>query len=219
MSDLEIFNLCSKFDIDILEEASYVLWNVWKTVYDPTNSTLQACITALMEDSKLYEVLKRAHSEKKYDTIRSWSGILISSHRICSSFFQLASLKLSPRVEHTDTSFISEVDKILTEIRPAIARVVSGHLNLPSWVPKVENGMDAQTAKHFKSLHIPCLNGKPNVLLHDLGGFDSDPTLSARLSNIFMPNHHTFVSTWSLEVWVLYSCLTFQVPCQYFWFR
>ncbi|KAG6872270.1 hypothetical protein C0995_011369 [Termitomyces sp. Mi166 len=170
MSDLEIFNLCSKFDIEILEEASYVLWNVWKTVY-PKYSTLQACITALNEDSNLYDVLKRAHSEKKYDTIPS----------------------LPPRVELRDTSFVSQVNKLLTDIRPAIARLVVGDLNLPIWVPKVENGMDARTAKHLGSLNIPCLNGKPNVLLHDLGSFDSDPTLSARLTNIFMPNHHTFL--------------------------
>ncbi|KAG6899289.1 hypothetical protein C0993_011483, partial [Termitomyces sp. T159_Od127] len=74
MSDLEIFNLCSKFDIEILEEASYILWNVWKTVYNPSNPTLQACITALTEDSKLYEMLKRAHSEKKFLVNTSGSG-------------------------------------------------------------------------------------------------------------------------------------------------
>ncbi|KAG5731312.1 hypothetical protein E4T56_gene8114 [Termitomyces sp. T112] len=173
MSDLEIFHLCSKFDIEILEEASYVLWHVWKTV-SPRYSTLQACITALTEDSKLYEVLKRAHFEKKYDTIRSWTSP-------------------SPQVEHKDSSFVSKVNKLLTEIRPAIARLAAGNLNLPAWVPKVESCIDAEAATHLGSLHIPCLNGRPNVLLHDLGSFDNDPTLSARLSNIFMPNHHTFL--------------------------
>ncbi|KAF8069176.1 hypothetical protein FPV67DRAFT_1491352, partial [Lyophyllum atratum] len=50
MSDLEIHTLCSKFGIEVLEEASYVLWNVWQATY-PRYSTLQACIRALAEDS------------------------------------------------------------------------------------------------------------------------------------------------------------------------
>lgn len=71
MSDLDIQTLCSKFDIEILEEASYVLWNIWKAIH-PKYSTLQACISALTEDIDLYHTLKRAHGQRKYDMVRAW---------------------------------------------------------------------------------------------------------------------------------------------------
>ncbi|KAG5652567.1 hypothetical protein H0H81_004576 [Sphagnurus paluster] len=73
MSDLEIHTLCAKFDIEILEEASYILWNIWKAIH-PKYSTLQACISALTEDSSLYQVLKRAHHQRKFLVNTSGSG-------------------------------------------------------------------------------------------------------------------------------------------------
>ncbi|KAG6817695.1 hypothetical protein H0H93_007062 [Arthromyces matolae] len=173
MSDVEIFTTCSKFDVDILEEASYVLWNIWKTIY-PKYSSLPACLAALTEDASLYEVLKHAHVEKKYDIIRSWSAM--------------------PRVVFSkDATVIEQIQVLMREIRPAVCRLVSGSLNLETWAPSAENCLDDATATHLRNLHIPCLNGKPNVLLHDLGTFEGQPEFAARLANIFLPNHHTFL--------------------------
>ncbi|KAG6908568.1 hypothetical protein DXG01_004126 [Tephrocybe rancida] len=167
MSDLEIFSQCSKFDINILEEASFVLWKLWKSVY-PKYSSLEACIIALKEDSNLYQVLKCAHLHKKYDAVRSWAS-------------------MPPHVESQDAS---DVDGLLAEIRPAMIRLVMGKLGLPTWVPETGH---VHTTAHIRNLHIPYLNGKPNVLLHRLGSFEGDSTLAERLGNIFMPNHHTFL--------------------------
>lgn len=72
MSDAEVSNLGAKFNMEILEEASYVLWHVWRTLH-PKFSTLQACISALSEDTGLYRTLKLAHTHGKYDAVRSWS--------------------------------------------------------------------------------------------------------------------------------------------------
>ncbi|KAF5378063.1 hypothetical protein D9615_007518 [Tricholomella constricta] len=173
MSDLDIHKLCSKFDIEILEEASYVLWNVWKVVH-PKYSTLQACISALAEDSSLYQALKRAHCQRKYDVVREWAPSVPTS------------------TEPKDTPVQVQVDQLLTDIRPAICELVAGNLALPTWTPPT-TVMGDEMAAHIRALRIPCLNGKPNVLLHDLGTFESNPSLSARLQNIFMPNHHTFL--------------------------
>ncbi|KAG5643748.1 hypothetical protein DXG03_009682 [Asterophora parasitica] len=166
MTDLDIHKLCSKFDIEILEEASYVLWNVWKAVH-PKYSTLQACIGALAEDSGLYQALKNAHGLKKYDVVREWA------------------------VETKEMAVQGQVDQLLSEIRPAVSKLVTGELTLPTWTPSDMGNFEM--AAHLTSLRIPCLNGKPSVLLHDLGSFESDPSLSTRLNNIFTPNHHTFL--------------------------
>ncbi|KAF8059860.1 hypothetical protein FPV67DRAFT_340967 [Lyophyllum atratum] len=149
MSDLEIHTLCSKFDIEILEEASYVLWNIWKAIY-PRYSTLQACLSAPAEDSGLYQALKRAHGQKRYDAVREWSAGTPGT--------------VAPR----DTSVHSQVKQLLTELRPALTRLVAGELVLRTWTPNASI-MGTEMAAFVRALRIPCLNGKPNVLLHDLG--------------------------------------------------
>jgi len=73
MSDLEIHEVCSKFDINIREEASLVLWNIWKAIH-PKYSTLQACLKALSDDNNLYDTLKRARGQRKYDIVRDWGA-------------------------------------------------------------------------------------------------------------------------------------------------
>lgn len=73
LDDNEITKRVAKFDISILEEASYILWHIWKERYRGYE-TLQACITALSVNDSLYESLKRAHACRKYDAIRNWSA-------------------------------------------------------------------------------------------------------------------------------------------------
>jgi hypothetical protein len=73
MSDTEIRDYGSKFDINILEEASYVLWYIWRAIH-PRYSTLPACIGALASDAKLYKALKSAHGYGKYDLVRYWGA-------------------------------------------------------------------------------------------------------------------------------------------------
>lgn len=89
MSDLEIHTVCSKFDINIREEASLVLWNIWKAIH-PKYSTLQACVKVLSDDNNLYDTLKRAHGQKKYDTVRDW-GASTCSLTLFSNLQQFAS--------------------------------------------------------------------------------------------------------------------------------
>ena len=68
----EIHNQSSKFDIDIPEEASYVLWYIWREKY-ARYATLASCIEALAGDGELYEALKTARRRRRYDVIRNWS--------------------------------------------------------------------------------------------------------------------------------------------------
>ena len=68
----EVHNQSSKFDIDILEEASYVLWYIWREKY-ARYATLASCIEALAGDGELYEALKTARRRRRYDVIRNWS--------------------------------------------------------------------------------------------------------------------------------------------------
>lgn len=71
LTDHQIYELRSKFNIEVREEASYLLWYIWKAKY-AYYSSLPACIEALSEDDELYAALKAAHSRGKYDSIRNW---------------------------------------------------------------------------------------------------------------------------------------------------
>lgn len=190
-SDLNIHSLGSKFDIEILEEASYILWYIWRTLY-PRYSTLQTCIDALSNDAKLYKALKHAHKQRAYDVVRNWGKLfsvtaaLNSPHKILD---RLPGLSI-----HKDSIVLSEINEFLNQLQPAMMKLVLGEICLPLWSPQPGVMSDA-TSEHISKLRIPFLKGKPNVLLHDLGSFKDDPTLAARINNIFMPNNHTQVTS------------------------
>lgn len=85
-------------------------------------------------------------------------------------------------VEAGVNTFIVEIDSNLTKL-------VVGDISMPVWLPN--DYCDPTFLSHLERLRIPCLKGKPNLLLHDLGSFQDDPVLQKRLQNIFMPNNHT----------------------------
>ena len=91
---------------------------------------------------------------------------------------------------NTDESIEREVKKLIGEVEPAMQRLVRGELNLPTWTPSDEE-FSPEALQHIEKLNIPCVKGKPNLLLHDLGSFKLDEKLGRRLANIFMPYNHT----------------------------
>lgn len=104
---------------------------------------------------------------------------------------------------------LSEINEFLNQLQPTMMKLVLGEICLPLWSPQPGIMFDA-TSAHIRKLRIPFLKGKPNVLLHDLGSFKDDPTLAARINNIFMPNNHTQVTSQvSLRALRLMSALVF----------
>ncbi|KAF9482872.1 hypothetical protein BDN70DRAFT_379948 [Pholiota conissans] len=170
--DEKVQRLGSKFDIEIVEEASYILWYVCRDT-NPLYSKLQDCITALSSDDELYRALKIAHGEGNYREIRAW--------------------KKSAEIDHhsQDATLDAVIDKILEEIKPIMTKLVSGDIVFPTWAPP-EGSLAPEVIQHLARLKIPSLKGKPNLLLHGLGSFSRDEELEKRLKNIFMANNHTF---------------------------
>ncbi|KAF5335766.1 hypothetical protein D9611_009667 [Ephemerocybe angulata] len=172
MSDDELGKRVAKFDVNILEEASYILWYIWKERYTGFE-TLQACISALSANLELYRCLKSAHRCRSYDVIRNWNS--------------------SPEPSIVgDAAIDGGVKAFLAEIRPALTRLVAGEQSFAAWSPEGRNFSD-EVVQHLASLQIPSIKGKPNLLLHDLGSFSTDDRLRKRLDNIFMPSNHTFL--------------------------
>ena len=86
LTDRDIHQLVSRFNVDVQEEASVVLHYIWKD--NPTkSSTLSGCISALTEDEELYRVLKVAHARGKYDVVRKWESSTHSSPFILHNNF------------------------------------------------------------------------------------------------------------------------------------
>lgn len=92
--DRELHALSSRFNIDVLEEASYILWSIWKFIF-PRYSSLPACIDALKESDELYSELKASHKRRRYDNIRNWCTYpLVASRRLVSAFSVYGSLPM-----------------------------------------------------------------------------------------------------------------------------
>lgn len=185
ITDCEIHDLCSKFDAEVREEASYVLWCIWKET-----STLQECIGALVDDEELFTALKLAHPRGEYDTIRNWHRAFTNKVFDCEKELNFSTEKPLKSSLNKDASIEAEIHTLLSELQPTMKKLVDGEITLPIWTPSF---VDSAVASHLTSLKIPCLKGKPNLLLHDLGSFKKDPVLEKRLNNVFMPNNHTFV--------------------------
>jgi len=91
-----------------------------------------------------------------------------------------------------DDATLNDVHAFLEKLKPTMKRLIDGDIVFPVWTPSSESqSLDPKIATHLASLRIPCLKGKPNLLLHELGTFRSDVVLEKRLNNIFMPNNHT----------------------------
>ena len=78
-----------------------------------------------------------------------------------------------------DLRMEKSIEDVLLEVRPKMKRLVMGDVVLPTWSPP-EDFVDVGTTSHLASLKIPCLKGKPNLLLHDLGSFALDVKLERR---------------------------------------
>lgn len=94
-TDLEIYATGSRFDVEVLEEASYILWYVWRKRHS-RYSTLHACIDALVEDPGLYGALKKAHGLRDYGVIRHWGKCRALSDEL---FLKLASRPPSRNID------------------------------------------------------------------------------------------------------------------------
>ncbi|KAH6879719.1 hypothetical protein BKA70DRAFT_1207313 [Coprinopsis sp. MPI-PUGE-AT-0042] len=169
-TDREISRSCAKFDPADREEAAYILWHLWKD----KSVAYEACISALNEDEDLYQALKEAHEARKYKSIVNWG--------------ETPSAPLAPDV------IVKELlCEFIDELRPSMTKLVRGEIVLEFWQPPSDDDQDPDVVEHLTSLEIPCLKGKPNILLHDLGTFQEDEVLLRRLQNIFMANNHTFL--------------------------
>lgn len=101
----------------------------------------------------------------------------------------------APRPELGDLPH--QIEQLSKQILPRIEAVISGGLStLDYWAPGGGSEIAGPRVKpsmreHIKSLRVPLLHGKPNVLLHDLGNPRCDPVLNSRINEIFMEGHHT----------------------------
>ncbi|KAF6752402.1 hypothetical protein DFP72DRAFT_904796, partial [Ephemerocybe angulata] len=164
--DDELGKRVAKFDVNILEEASYILWYIWKERYTGFE-TLQACIGALSANLELYRCLKNAHRCRSYEVIRNWNS--------------------SPEPSIVgDAAIDGGVKAFLAEIRPALTRLVAGEQSFAAWSPEGRNFSD-EVVQHLEGSRI--------CFLHDLGSFSTDDRLRKRLDNIFMPSNHTCVDS------------------------
>ncbi|KAG6872713.1 hypothetical protein C0995_007280 [Termitomyces sp. Mi166 len=84
----------------------------------------------------------------------------------------------------------NEVPSMLDEISSNFQNLVNGRVNFPYWTMKPTTLPDVATLDLDSLLKKQAL---PRMLSHDLGGFQMDPTLSKRVSDLFHKHRNTFL--------------------------
>ena len=185
--------LSSRFNIDVFHDAANILWEIWKSISPRySNVTLPACINALYDSKQLYDQLKASHRRKNYEKIRSLGELSVFYvPRVDSEVFLIASLTAAPlRVATPGPSVEETLIASLSALKPRMALLVQGELNLPTWTPpaSLASQLDSRTVSYLVDLQLPCLGDSPHVLLHELGYFSRDPDLQKRVQNLFIPD-------------------------------
>ncbi|KAJ6629880.1 hypothetical protein B0H10DRAFT_1212047 [Mycena sp. CBHHK59/15] len=122
----------------------------------------EPCLDLLRREPELHKMLKDAHMNKSYETIRN------------SRFVR------KPKMSR-------DAQELLDDIRPLLTDFINSKEPLTAWSP-YPPPTDPATFDHVKSLKILTLNerGQPLVILKDLGSFCDDPVLRHRIQKIFV---------------------------------
>ncbi|KAK7017622.1 hypothetical protein R3P38DRAFT_3559684 [Favolaschia claudopus] len=90
------------------------------------------------------------------------------------------------RASSTHRSSLAEiVNTYLAEISPVLTHLIQSEATLPVWQPAEQTTVADDYTEFLQSLHIPMLNGGPDMLLHRLGTFKSHEKDEARVAEIF----------------------------------
>uniref|UniRef100_A0A0W0EVX3 Uncharacterized protein n=1 Tax=Moniliophthora roreri TaxID=221103 RepID=A0A0W0EVX3_MONRR len=163
-------------DIDTLEGASeFLTWyfsNVRKEhpYSQPTSSSCQSLLSA---HPALFLDVKHTYNTKDFSRLND-SDILHRCRLVWSPQFEVMRQDLQ-KIDNSDI----------------IRRSISGEELRQMWTAPT-----SAVASHIQSLRIPrCLPDSPvpPVILHDLGSFQREPSLTARINNIFPERGHTFL--------------------------
>lgn len=123
----------------------------------------------------------------------------------------------TPRQCRDETKSI--VKQFLSNLRPVLQQVVRDGVSIPTWA--APHGADPKWRAHVAALNLPQINGRPSLLLHQLGDDDwakIDPQVLGRISNIFQSEKHTYV-TYFLSKTRSFMVLIIKLSRQYVRFR
>ncbi|KAJ7457624.1 hypothetical protein B0H11DRAFT_207567 [Mycena galericulata] len=176
-----LHDLCREYpnlshDIDL---ASMILSAIFVGIYlaahrqaDMNVASLIACKNLLLRKPVLYETLKLAHAAKDYTPV-------------------VESPLIPPLVSTTILSY-------LEKLRPEMEKLIRGDKTLEVWSPPAHLELDEDTLQHIEALKLR----RPNpyldvfsIILHDLGGFKSNPVLQDRTARIFTKENKFLVNT------------------------
>ncbi|KAJ7113001.1 hypothetical protein C8R44DRAFT_882037 [Mycena epipterygia] len=165
--------LLATFSVESIQEAAEALCLLVATysalpgpALDPRYMTDEACLELLKDTPELHELLKHAHAEKNYESVRN------------SIFIRKPPLPPGAR-------------ELLDSIKPFLAAFIRSKNPIKTWISKPKP-TDPAILEHMKSLQLPTLDTYvPLLVLKDLGTFVHDPILSHRVKNLFVRGKKT----------------------------
>ncbi|KAJ7163092.1 hypothetical protein C8R46DRAFT_1352881 [Mycena filopes] len=183
LNELELRKLTARHnDLLNIETAalflSLIVANVLLAAHRPADEDLisvKSCVSLLTRKPQLHDTLKAAHAKGDYRAVAE-------------------SPLLPPFVSATARSNIET-------LRPRLEKLIHKNQILATWDPKIEHPRwkwDEDTLSHLRSLNLVCpspFDRSFSIILHDLGGFQGDPVLNRRTSEIFTKENKFLVNT------------------------
>ncbi|KAJ7137643.1 hypothetical protein C8R46DRAFT_1014362 [Mycena filopes] len=154
--------------------------------------SVDQCTRILAEDESLYGDLaeKLRTQDMSDDVLEKASAIHDRMEMTGGTQIPPASISPLPAlVEVPSATVEAKIDVFRDRLRPVLENFIGRQQSL--WCP----AMSEPDFLWFKAQEFPNHGGKPDLLLHPLGSFATDPALRAELDEIFLPDAegHTFV--------------------------
>ncbi|KAL1744403.1 hypothetical protein HDZ31DRAFT_38785 [Schizophyllum fasciatum] len=167
-----------------LKELSEVLSRALRLMYkennlyaDASDVSLASCYGLLSTSADAVRILRDVHRTKEYASLFN------------HSYFRPSGLDKSYAPAEADAAVVTELEEIIQGARAQLRAVANGTRPYKTWRPVSD---DAAHIDHIASLRIPENQGRPVLVLHDIGCMIDEDELIGRLSKVFDAECDTF---------------------------
>ncbi|KAL1744399.1 hypothetical protein HDZ31DRAFT_38779 [Schizophyllum fasciatum] len=162
---------------EVLSRALRAMYKENNIYADPSHVSLAACFELLSNSADAVRILRDVHRTKEYESLFE------------HSYFRPPGLAQPYTLFDADSAVSSEVEEIVRGAQAELQTVADGTRTYKTWRSISD---DPAHDNHIASLKIPENQGRPALVLHDIGRMIDEDELGQRLSKIFNAGFDTF---------------------------
>ncbi|KDQ07716.1 hypothetical protein BOTBODRAFT_192264 [Botryobasidium botryosum FD-172 SS1] len=155
---------------------------------DPVYEDFRACLKLVIANPHIAAAARAAYAQGKYATVRDLEELKLPA----TSSGPIHSAAWYNAVREPEEKTVQAVNQFLDAIEEKM-RVFVATYEWPVWQPPA--GVKGDVAQHLASLKLPEVDGRPSLLLHNLGSLSPDDETLDRVKDVFSSRggHKTFL--------------------------